>query len=484
MMSLHLLLLAIAISGTSAVLCDFYRDSTRRGYRPASNQEELEAYYAGCTEIRGTIEIANNYTGRFYLPNVTSISDGIATMPRRWAGTPSPMPLLTSIEFPDLNDTDEIIIINAPALTTISFPNLTVLNNSLFIAGIEDCHVNFPSLKSATYSLDVTGNSNKLDFPRLTTVGALRVSRNPVSEFDTHRRYLLVDRVNQIPLDISFPALREALSIYFQGSISSLSMPLLSNLRGEFYADIRILTHGNPLNISIPNLSTASHISAAGTIGSMSFPLLNSTEFFEVNTSTPLNITLEPLQHVLLLNLYGNITALSLSSITELNVAEIISEVEGFDCGPFYSIYERVNGDPPNPHNCRGPIYPPKDWTSLKLGLGIGLGVPLFLAIAYFVFWKRRKTIREQKLKANKPPEYELGLPPTYATDGPPTYDASQGEPGSEQRAADVAGARTGDGSDARGEDAGENNAGDATSARPEDGSSAHREGTLGSRIA
>lgn len=111
------------------------------------------------------MNIAANYTGRFYFPNVTSIRGTINTpsIYNRDKGGYDliPTPLLTSIEVPNLNDTYSIDINGVPKLTTISFPSLTVVNGTLFITGIEACSVDFPSLTTTEGGLKVTGNSTR-----------------------------------------------------------------------------------------------------------------------------------------------------------------------------------------------------------------------------------------------------------------------------------------------------------------------------------
>lgn len=124
----------------------------------------MDIKYAGCTEIIGTVYIAANYTGRFYLPNVTTISDEISTIPPHINGREKyylPTPSLTSIDVPDLNDTVSIAINNVPALTMISFPSLTGVNGSISIGGIEDCSVDFPSLTTPGRALSITGNMSR-----------------------------------------------------------------------------------------------------------------------------------------------------------------------------------------------------------------------------------------------------------------------------------------------------------------------------------
>lgn len=204
----------------------------------------MDRKYAGCTEIDGSVTIATSYTGRFYLPNVTYMTGGIYTVYDRYdveRGVETTLsPLLTSIDVPDLNNTGVIDIYGVPALTSISFPSLTVVNGSIQLTGIEDCLIDFPSLRTAG-GLSVIGNSTRyvmfhtqqpqctvsnpmffrLNFPKLVDAGYMRVSRNPFrKDDDDYDNILLVDRVDQLPLDISFPALEVAYNIYLQGNIS------------------------------------------------------------------------------------------------------------------------------------------------------------------------------------------------------------------------------------------------------------------------
>lgn len=151
--------------GTSARVCDFLNDYP--SMTVVSNQAEADAKYGGCTEIQGAVKIATDYTGRFYLPNVTTISGGIFTYPFFYdeesyynEARYTPTPLLTSIEVPDLNNTHAIEIHNVPGLKTVSFPSLTILNTSIIFTGIGDSFLDFPSLMD-TKSLTITGNMTR-----------------------------------------------------------------------------------------------------------------------------------------------------------------------------------------------------------------------------------------------------------------------------------------------------------------------------------
>ncbi|KFY28178.1 hypothetical protein V491_00594 [Pseudogymnoascus sp. VKM F-3775] len=350
-----LLVLALAVQGTSARVCDFLNDYP--SMTVVSNQAEADAKYAGCTEIQGAVKIATDYTGRFYLPNVTTISGGIFTYPFFYdeesyynEARYTPTPLLTSIEVPDLNNTHAIEIHNVPGLKTVSFPSLTILNTSIIFTGIGDSFLDFPSLMD-TKSLTITGNMTRMNFPVLANGGHIRVSRNPTSGdyVPFEDRFLIVDRVNQISLDISFPALQHADYINLQGNISSLSMPQLSSIGDDSYRYIRISTYGNPLDISLPSLSDLEEMTLAGTIGSISFPSLLSLERFELNTSTPLNVTLEPINTISgpvlgNLGLYGNVTAVSMTSITKLYRVAINSNSNEFYCSSVTGDLKRSMG--------------------------------------------------------------------------------------------------------------------------------------------
>ncbi|KFY10390.1 hypothetical protein V492_05043, partial [Pseudogymnoascus sp. VKM F-4246] len=431
-MGLRLLLLALAVSGTSAIQCDFSFWTPQKDIA-VSNQEELESLYAGCTTIDGTVKIAANYTGDFYLPNVTDISGGIRTeyIVRRDSDNYGyqylPVPLLTSIVAPDLNNTGIIHINTVPALTTISFPSLTVLGE-MKLVGFKDCSIDFPVLKTSG-DLIIAGNNKRLNFPKLANVALMRVSTNAseIDDNDTYRDgWRTVDPVNQPPIDINFPELQTAYTVYLQGNITSLSLPQLVKIGdGPQYYDrfFKLLTYGNPLDISLPRVYDLKEILLGGTIGSISFPVLKDLETFEVNTTTPLNVTLEPIRTISKsLRLIGDIVAVSMTSITDLSSVSVHSDSSDFYCNSIASEIERILGPDHSRqsyyYNCTGHV---KSKLPLILGLSIGLGVPLILAFVGYRCWRRRTIKKRQEAKANKLPGYELGVPPVYSTDGPPT---------------------------------------------------------------
>lgn len=158
---------------------------------------------------------------------------------------------------------------------------------------------------------------------------------------------------------------------------------------------------------------------------------------------------------------------------------EVKSDYGGFYCSSIASDFERITGRKFASYECRGSV---KSKRPLILGLSIGLGVSILLSVVGYVIWRCWRKRKLTEAKHDTLPEYELGVPPSYTADGLPSYIASEWERESEQCAADVGGARTGDASSVRGEGASEHSAGDAASARPGDGGSVHQEGASGRR--
>lgn len=205
-----------------------------------SNQEEVEAMFAGCTDIMGVVKLSRDYTGPFYLPNVTYM-DGFGSVNSRDDDYSFATPLLTSVELPDLNYTYAIKITGASALTTVSFPKLVLVHDLITLTGLPDCAVDFSAL-TETSSLLVSGNSTRyvmfrtrrpqftiskpiffsLDFPSLVSAKSVRVTRDAGDlSYDTRsgRPYMNLDRVNLNSFDISFPELVNAVGIFLQGNI-------------------------------------------------------------------------------------------------------------------------------------------------------------------------------------------------------------------------------------------------------------------------
>lgn len=140
---------------TEAVICNIETDD-HWGGDPVSSQFWVDEKFAGCTEIYGTLYIADNYTGPLSLPGVTYIYGGISnTYDSSFRAIPSPY--LSSIELPDLNYTSSLSINGALKLRKVSFSSLTAVSEPIFLTGLDDCAVDFPSL-TTTEGLRVIGN--------------------------------------------------------------------------------------------------------------------------------------------------------------------------------------------------------------------------------------------------------------------------------------------------------------------------------------
>lgn len=145
-----------------AHFCDFSEEDYY--YNTVSNQEDVNTKYQGCTEIYGSIAIALNYTGSFYLANVTSISRSLLTFSSllSMSSTGDATPNLTSIELPDLNSVGYIGIFGTPALTTMLLPSLTNVSSESFqMSNIGSASLNFPSLVAVAKGFFVSGDTTR-----------------------------------------------------------------------------------------------------------------------------------------------------------------------------------------------------------------------------------------------------------------------------------------------------------------------------------
>ena len=146
-------------------MCDFFSvNADTPPYTPyipptVSNQADIDRLFAGCTSITGDIIIAANYTGSFFLSNVTSISDGIG-MQIYPDGSYPPVPSLTSIEVRDLTSISAMNIFNASNLTSISFSDLSTAQD-IDIQALSGLTLNFPSLQNMSGFLQIAGNISR-----------------------------------------------------------------------------------------------------------------------------------------------------------------------------------------------------------------------------------------------------------------------------------------------------------------------------------
>lgn len=122
-----------------------------------NSQDDLDAAFAGCTTIGGTILIGGNYTGGFNLSEVTTMN---ATILVYNDAVPSinGARMLSFIELDNLQIfSGELIISTAPYLTRISMASVT------FMTGIQldelqgGVNLNFPELVNVT-SMTIFGD--------------------------------------------------------------------------------------------------------------------------------------------------------------------------------------------------------------------------------------------------------------------------------------------------------------------------------------
>lgn len=138
--------------GTLAIECRFTAEPFI-----AWNQEQVDTVLAGCTSIRGSIEIAANYTGSFSLSNITSISESIAI--GYGEDDSKPGTGVTSINVRDVESIRGIELSRVPLLTSaVSFPHLSTASDITIYTNInEGPSLDFPSLTALSGDLKIEG---------------------------------------------------------------------------------------------------------------------------------------------------------------------------------------------------------------------------------------------------------------------------------------------------------------------------------------
>lgn len=115
---------------------------------------------SACPTIFTGLIIAQNFTGPFYLPNVTNITEDIRLDWNAW-----PPPNVTSIELPDLLYLKNGVYLDklASTLEKFSLPNLEYTRGLNVLQYVDNAEVNLGKLIEADY-LTIQGNYSKYVF--------------------------------------------------------------------------------------------------------------------------------------------------------------------------------------------------------------------------------------------------------------------------------------------------------------------------------
>ncbi|OAX78846.1 hypothetical protein ACJ72_06843 [Emergomyces africanus] len=243
---LILLILLTAATSLTATAKICTPPPERNGLFHVDSQSAVDKLAKRCTTINGSLHIARNYTGSFYLPHVRNISGNI-----EWGHyLDSEKPKPSSLNLPDLEYLGSSIPLNGlPTLTILSMPKLKTLGGDI---NIDYAHeVDFRSLETAD-SVDFKGNISELRLDSLREVNEkLQICNSDVCD-------PAIPPVG--PLDISLPSLQSVGSVKLKGRISSLEVPSLTSVTGnkeDYYYGFEFSTSGGPTaNLTFPRLSS------------------------------------------------------------------------------------------------------------------------------------------------------------------------------------------------------------------------------------
>ncbi|RAL14531.1 uncharacterized protein BO97DRAFT_272057 [Aspergillus homomorphus CBS 101889] len=375
----------------------------------ARNQSSLDTIARNCTTVDGSIVIATNFTGSFYLPNVRNITGLIRDEWEIYSAGPTP----TSISLPDLEFMgSDMDLQRMSSLTSVSAPNLKRAGWAISMDYVQD--VDLRSLETVRY-LTVAG---KLSSLRLDSVRNVAGFVNICNKDRCDKRASAAG-----PLNISLPSLQTVGSIEVDGSLSGLALPNLTTIEGygEFVGFRLATADGPAINLTFPRLSDVNgSMSLEGPIGSISMPeVRNVTTYFEVDAHDPLVIDL-PLQEASEIYLHGAISSVKfphLKSVSNFTVESSLS----LDCGSVENAITKTTSAPRYQVHCKSDSKK----SSKKLGTGaiVGIvvgvvvgvaGLAIILGVLYYL--KRRKRQRKNPDSSTEPSD-----------SSPPNHEELQG---------------------------------------------------------
>ncbi|KAL3442447.1 hypothetical protein BJX65DRAFT_286818 [Aspergillus insuetus] len=158
--------------------------------------------------------------------------------------------------------------VSFPALHTVAMGDLIIMNSFVGVEPETNMNISLPALNSAD-SIFIHGRASRISLPELTYLASPWLTGSG-SNFSLWGETIELDLPKLHTVDGS---------IYFEGNITSLSLPSLD------WVDKNLtVTAGNPLAIDIPELGYAKVIRLSGKIKSVELPGLNNWSELHVDT--------------------------------------------------------------------------------------------------------------------------------------------------------------------------------------------------------
>ncbi|KAL3455670.1 hypothetical protein BJX64DRAFT_271972 [Aspergillus heterothallicus] len=230
----HFLALIVAAAGLPLGLSGkecYAKTSSWPGEILLSSPEDLQVF-DGCTTIIGDIRIKSGFTGNIALNSVTNFT-GKITAENPWSKNIR----IDSIEMPDAMYVRDILLwIDAP-VKKVYLPKVESMDRLYVYQCTEESFLDLASLRQIE-GMILNGSWKNLSLPSLETAG----------------RISILGDVNEGPVDIHFPRLREARGLQIETHITSLYTPNLHTL-GAVGISIEA-TKPDLAEVSLPSLST------------------------------------------------------------------------------------------------------------------------------------------------------------------------------------------------------------------------------------
>ncbi|KAJ0413367.1 hypothetical protein BJY00DRAFT_296982 [Aspergillus carlsbadensis] len=399
--------------GTFARECIFNSPSNI-GYR---SEDDLQSDFAGCTTIVADNITIGNLRGSLIVRDVVNIT-GTLIIPNNddeWG-----LPVLESVEFPDLEYLGGLDIYEVNDLQSFTFSNLKRVSGKIDITAIEkDAYVDFGKLEHAG-ALRLDGRFKEIDLYELQTVDNDLIIRSceGCSAKDSSGRSHVPDNVPFINLanlrSVGYIKIAGVVHFGWMSELTTIGPPAdpgNSELSTDSGARLYFNETTDAVGLNLTRLeSVDKQLFINGYIKSLQMDALRTTNAsIYIDAAKALNIDL-PLESAGSIDLEGRITSVHLPNLTPNTPLTLNSD---YACKGHTSLTDVT---------CPAP---PKFTTAAKVGLAVGIVVALALGILAVLLCCRRSRKREAERLRTLRTRDELADLPAYA---PGAVGATGGE--------------------------------------------------------
>ncbi|KAL2787214.1 hypothetical protein BJX66DRAFT_341407 [Aspergillus keveii] len=295
-----------------------------------SSQEDLDALQSDCTILLSPYTITPEFSGPFVLPGIVNISK----LSTGSDGSREPINV-PSIEMPDLVYAKDLFLHRLDSLETFSVPKLATLGWATVDIPSHIDTFEMPALEESVGGMSLMGNLTDVSFPALHTV--------TMGDLIIQNSHFAVEP--ETSMNISLPALNSSESIFINGRASRIYLPELTYLASPWItgSGSNFSLWGETIELDLPKLHTVDgSIYFEGNITSLSLPSLDWVDKnLTVTAGNPLAVDIPELGYAKVIRLSGKIKSAELPGLNNWSELHVDTDL-AFDCDAFMEKYDRL----------------------------------------------------------------------------------------------------------------------------------------------